>query len=239
MTVHCDIPLSYLIGVLWIWMLSWYMVVGTSCYHFPVWMGHSNGLFFFCACYFRIYGDVECVIWFLCFNNYCFDTCLSAACVFVLQIKLVQFFTFLFLSSHLISCNFLLLQDCEVGMAATATGPRYAPEDPTLPKPWKGLVDGKTGYLYFWNPETNVTQYERPERPGASSNASLAPPPKSSASISSSVQVQQSSQGQRRDHGLNEEDDKYNRARNLQVNMYLYFLFFSLLSWLFGLWKHL
>ncbi|RVW46562.1 DEAD-box ATP-dependent RNA helicase 46 [Vitis vinifera] len=101
-------------------------------------------------------------------------------------------------------------------MAATATGPRYAPEDPTLPKPWKGLVDGKTGYLYFWNPETNVTQYERPERPGASSNASLAPPPKSSASISSSVQVQQSSQGQRRDHGLNEEDDKYNRARNLQ-----------------------
>lgn len=106
--------------------------------------------------------------------------------------------------------------DCEIGMAATATGPRYAPEDPTLPKPWKGLVDGKTGYLYFWNPETNVTQYERPERPGASSNASLAPPPKSSASISSSVQVQQSSQGQRRDHGLNEEDDKYNRARNLQ-----------------------
>ncbi|KAI4320650.1 hypothetical protein MLD38_034107 [Melastoma candidum] len=49
-------------------------------------------------------------------------------------------------------------------MAATETisGPRYAPEDPTLPKPWKGLVDGKTGYLYFWNPETNATQYERP-----------------------------------------------------------------------------
>ncbi|KAL7170921.1 hypothetical protein ACSBR2_035726 [Camellia fascicularis] len=42
---------------------------------------------------------------------------------------------------------------------ATATvsfaGPRYAPEDLTLPKPWKGLVDAKTGYLYFWNPETN------------------------------------------------------------------------------------
>ncbi|KAI4320479.1 hypothetical protein MLD38_033956 [Melastoma candidum] len=49
-------------------------------------------------------------------------------------------------------------------MAATATmsGPRYAPEDPTLPKPWRSLVDGNTGYLYFWNPETNVTQYERP-----------------------------------------------------------------------------
>ncbi|KAJ9687106.1 hypothetical protein PVL29_015812 [Vitis rotundifolia] len=66
------------------------------------------------------------------------------------------------------------------------------------------------------NPETNVTQYERLERLGASSNASLAPPTKSSASISSLVQVQQASQGQRREYGLNEEDDKYNRARNLQ-----------------------
>ncbi|XP_073292062.1 ATP-dependent RNA helicase-like protein DB10 isoform X2 [Primulina huaijiensis] len=51
-------------------------------------------------------------------------------------------------------------------MAATvtssSTGVRYAPDDPTLPKPWRGLVDGKTGYLYFWNPETNTTQYERP-----------------------------------------------------------------------------
>lgn len=39
---------------------------------------------------------------------------------------------------------------------------RYAPEDPTLPKPWKGLLDGMTGNLYYWNPVTNVTQYERP-----------------------------------------------------------------------------
>ncbi|KAK1410097.1 hypothetical protein QVD17_36630 [Tagetes erecta] len=46
-----------------------------------------------------------------------------------------------------------------------AAGPRYAPEDPTLPKPWRGLVDGKTGNLYFWNPETNVTQYQRPTPP--------------------------------------------------------------------------
>ncbi|XP_041003636.1 ATP-dependent RNA helicase-like protein DB10 isoform X2 [Juglans microcarpa x Juglans regia] len=59
-------------------------------------------------------------------------------------------------------------------MAATvtisSTGPRYAPEDPTLPKPWRGLVDGKTGYLYFWNPETNVTQYEKPTGYGRGSN---------------------------------------------------------------------
>ncbi|KAM0954978.1 hypothetical protein ACFX15_022843 [Malus domestica] len=92
-------------------------------------------------------------------------------------------------------------------MAATATaaGPRYAPEDPTLPKPWRGLVDGKTGYLYFWNPETNVTQYDRP--------TSSAPPskPSSAQSISSSVHVQQSSQGQRRP---DEGDDRYSRGSN-------------------------
>jgi hypothetical protein len=40
--------------------------------------------------------------------------------------------------------------------------PLYAPEDPSLPKLWRGLVDGITGYLYYWNPYTNVTQYERP-----------------------------------------------------------------------------
>ncbi|GAV67952.1 DEAD domain-containing protein/Helicase_C domain-containing protein/WW domain-containing protein [Cephalotus follicularis] len=90
-------------------------------------------------------------------------------------------------------------------MAATATassaGPRYAPEDPTLPKPWKGLVDGKTGYLYFWNPETNITQYERP--------TSSAPPSKPiSASLSSSVQVQ------RRGHSPDKEDDRNGRGSN-------------------------
>ncbi|KAK2419611.1 DEAD box RNA helicase family protein [Trifolium repens] len=91
-------------------------------------------------------------------------------------------------------------------MAATATasvGPRYAPPDPTLPKPWKGLVDGKTGYLYFWNPETNVTQYERP--------SSSAAPPKSSSVPNSSVQVQQSSQGRGRSPDFS---DRYDRNGN-------------------------
>jgi ATP-dependent RNA helicase DDX5/DBP2 len=46
--------------------------------------------------------------------------------------------------------------------APASKGPRYAPPDPTLPKPWRGLIDGNTGYLYFWNPDTKVTQYERP-----------------------------------------------------------------------------
>ncbi|KAM7279576.1 hypothetical protein ACFE04_006710 [Oxalis oulophora] len=81
--------------------------------------------------------------------------------------------------------------------------PRYAPEDPTLPKPWKGLVDGTTGFLYYWNPETNVTQYEKP--------TSYAPPPKSSASaVSSSVQVEQSSK--RYGHTSEKENYKYGRG---------------------------
>ncbi|XP_010492272.1 PREDICTED: DEAD-box ATP-dependent RNA helicase 46 isoform X2 [Camelina sativa] len=86
-------------------------------------------------------------------------------------------------------------------MAATATAStiRYSPEDPNLPKPWKGLVDSKTGYLYFWNPETNVTQYERP-----------APPKLAAIPISSSVQTQQSSSG----FNSGKEEDKYNRGND-------------------------
>lgn len=98
---------------------------------------------------------------------------------------------------------------CFLSMAAIATssGPRYAPEDPSLPKPWRGLVDGKTGYLYFWNPETNVTQYERPTVSG--------PPHKSSSlPISSSVHVQQSSQGPRSGESLNQNKDSYERGSN-------------------------
>lgn len=98
-------------------------------------------------------------------------------------------------------------------MAAAATassvGPRYAPHDPTLPKPWRGLVDGKTGYLYFWNPETNVTQYERP--------SSSAAPPKSSSVPSSSVQVQQSSQGLQRGRSP-DLNDRYDRNGGIGSN---------------------
>lgn len=90
-------------------------------------------------------------------------------------------------------------------MAATATassaGVRYAPEDPTLPKPWKGLVDSKTGYLYFWNPETNVTQYERPTGSG---------PPKPAFSVSSSVQVQKVSDGPRNGYSRDGGSDPFN-----------------------------
>lgn len=56
----------------------------------------------------------------------------------------------------------LLLLMAAAEPASASVGPRYAPDDPSLPKPWKGLIDGSTGMLYYWNPETNVTQYEKP-----------------------------------------------------------------------------
>lgn len=97
-------------------------------------------------------------------------------------------------------------------MAATATAtttaaPRYAPEDPTLPKPWKGLVDGKTGYLYYWNPDTNVTQYERPAGPKGVSQ----PQKSTSVAISSAVLVEHSSQ---KENGFTADDDRYGRSSN-------------------------
>ncbi|RLN35157.1 DEAD-box ATP-dependent RNA helicase 40-like isoform X1 [Panicum miliaceum] len=58
---------------------------------------------------------------------------------------------------------------------ADASGPRFAPDDPTLPAPWKGLIDGAT--LYYWNPETNVTQYEKPAAAAAAPPLPAGPPP--------------------------------------------------------------
>ncbi|KAM1080014.1 hypothetical protein ACFX2B_014511 [Malus domestica] len=79
-------------------------------------------------------------------------------------------------SSHNCHCNYRWSLICS--------------EDPTLPKPWRRLVDGKTGDLYFWNPETKVTQYDRP-------TGSVAPSkPYSAQFISFSVHIHQSSQGQ-------------------------------------------
>lgn len=88
-------------------------------------------------------------------------------------------------------------------MAAAAAGISYAPEDPALPKPWKGLVDDKTGYVYYWNPETNITQYEKPVVPG---HTSYTPAHKS---LSSSVQ--KSPQGR---YTANDNDDRYSKASN-------------------------
>ncbi|XP_058091832.1 DEAD-box ATP-dependent RNA helicase 14-like isoform X2 [Magnolia sinica] len=95
---------------------------------------------------------------------------------------------------------------------ASSGGPRYAPEDPTLPKPWRGLVDGSTGYIYFWNPETNVTQYERPASTPLPGPPPLPIPKSASVSVSSSVQIQQSlgsaSHGHKQHHS-NEDDSRY------------------------------
>ncbi|XP_055825223.1 ATP-dependent RNA helicase-like protein DB10 [Solanum dulcamara] len=96
-------------------------------------------------------------------------------------------------------------------MAAILTassGPSYAPEDPSLPKPWKGLVDGTTGYIYFWNPETNDTQYERPV---PSSNGVSAPAHKSAVFVNSSIQ--KPSQGQQH----YDPDGRHSRGSNNKV----------------------
>ncbi|XP_015699198.1 DEAD-box ATP-dependent RNA helicase 14 isoform X2 [Oryza brachyantha] len=62
--------------------------------------------------------------------------------------------------------------------ASASRGPRYAPPDPTLPKPWRGLIDGNTGNLYFWNPETKAVQYNRPTGlPPSPPSSSPAQPP--------------------------------------------------------------
>lgn len=89
----------------------------------------------------------------------------------------------------------------------TSAGPRYAPEDPTLPKPWRGLVDGKTGYLYFWNPETNVTQYERP------SGSKVSAPPEKPSPVASEDPVQLSSQ-HNYDDGVADDDVRHARSGN-------------------------
>ncbi|KAF5940396.1 hypothetical protein HYC85_021563 [Camellia sinensis] len=61
------------------------------------------------------------------------------------------------------------------------------------------------------NPETNVTHYEKP---AASSHTGSAPPQKlSSAPVSSSVQVEQSSHGHC-DSIFNDDDDRYNGGSN-------------------------
>jgi hypothetical protein len=52
-------------------------------------------------------------------------------------------------------------------------GARYAPVDPTLPQPWRALIDGNTGNIYYWNPTINITQYDKPLPPGGS----VTPPP--------------------------------------------------------------
>ncbi|KAK8982857.1 hypothetical protein V6N11_060177 [Hibiscus sabdariffa] len=98
--------------------------------------------------------------------------------------------------------RFLLAAFLAMAAAATASGgSQYAPPDPTLPKPWKGLVDGNTGYLYFWNPVTNVTQYERPV---------FSVPKSSSVPTGSSVLVQQSFEGLNM-YSYEKENDRYRR----------------------------
>ncbi|KAG6543057.1 hypothetical protein Mapa_015553 [Marchantia paleacea] len=65
------------------------------------------------------------------------------------------------LESSIARCRFVPSSEAKDEMG---TRIRYAHTDLTLPVPWKalsGLVDGHE-YVYYWNPVTNVTQYEKP-----------------------------------------------------------------------------
>ncbi|KAK1383831.1 ATP-dependent RNA helicase-like protein DB10 [Heracleum sosnowskyi] len=102
-------------------------------------------------------------------------------------------------------------------MAATKTaGIRYAPEDPSLPKPWRGLIDGKTGFIYFWNPETNVTQYQKPV---ALQSKAASPDESVSVSVSSSVQVQESLQVPSHENNTIDGDGRNGRDSNGRPNL--------------------
>lgn len=121
-------------------------------------------------------------------------------------------------------------------MAATATatassgGIRYAPEDPTLPKPWKGLVDGKTGYLYYWNPVTNSTQYERPTA-SLSANSTSSHKPLSSSVDKSPVRRHNSDNDEKYTGGpakdLSGGGDYHYQVLLAEFIIILYFLFGS------------
>lgn len=100
-----------------------------------------------------------------------------------------------------------------VTASSTSNGPRfrYAQEDPTLPTPWKGLVDRSTGYLYFWNTETNVTQYERP---AATPLLDPIPSPElksASLTINSSAQIHQSPGSSLQEQQKNDSSREYSR----------------------------
>ena len=55
-------------------------------------------------------------------------------------------------------------------------------DDPSLPPPWQALYEPTQNATYYWNPTTNITQYERP----AASAAAPAPAP---APYSSNVSI--------------------------------------------------
>jgi WW domain len=59
-------------------------------------------------------------------------------------------------------------------------------DDPTLPPPWQCLFEPTQNATYYWNPTTNVTQYERP---AGGPPAAAAPPVPSRDAYASQVRV--------------------------------------------------
>ena len=66
-----------------------------------------------------------------------------------------------------------------IAAGSMAAGTASASSEGDLPSPWQQYLDSQSGNYYYHNPDTDVTQWERPI---ASSNA--VPPPPNSASLS-------------------------------------------------------
>lgn len=138
-------------------------------YHFTlvcVWRG-CNVVFGMnmCMCIYFPCTWISCLCSFLGLV-FCFGLCSQYSYIIILCIVLIWCGARLMTFERDVQSSFYVYrgrcryEEWSFDMAAASV--RYAPEDPTLPKPWRGLVDGRTGNLYFWNPETNITQYERP-----------------------------------------------------------------------------
>lgn len=50
-------------------------------------------------------------------------------------------------------------------------------DDPSVPGPWRALFDPDSSLRYFWNPLTNLTQYEHPVTGVCATGRAAAPAP--------------------------------------------------------------
>ncbi|KAL6277347.1 hypothetical protein ACE6H2_020948 [Prunus campanulata] len=60
-----------------------------------------------------------------------------------------------------VTCMLECTQESLLLSGSSLPPPLYV-SDPTLPPLWTGVFDGTIGRMYYWNPQTNVSQYEKP-----------------------------------------------------------------------------
>lgn len=85
-----------------------------------------------------------------------------------------------------LQCIFCEVSRMVESTLVTGSTSRYAPPDAYLPQPWIALIAEATGHIFYWNPESNITQYEKPLPlppigPGSLHELPAAPPPSRSS----------------------------------------------------------